>query len=340
MPRFSTQSVSRILTEREGLQRIELAEGRKAFVLTELIGPVAVGDRVVVNTTAVDFGLGTGGWDVVHWNLSRESFLGSSAGAVMKLRYTSLQVDVGASEIELGDRSGGLDGVPVVVCQLHSQVPCVAATFKHRAPSRSLVFVMTDWGALPVVLSDVLAQSRSTGLIDAVVSAGEAFGGDYEAVTVTSALQVAGTLAGADALVVGPGPGVVGTGTALGFTGLESAAVLDAAARLGGVPIMCVRYSDADARERHRGVSHHTRTALDHAQGPVTVAVPAPMSAVTIDGRPTIRVVDVPDMGELLQAQSLAVTTMGRGLRDDPAFFRYAGAAGIAAAETLERGLP
>ena len=40
-----------------------------AYVLTQLTGAVAVGDRVVVNTTAVELGLGTGGWHVVHWNL-------------------------------------------------------------------------------------------------------------------------------------------------------------------------------------------------------------------------------------------------------------------------------
>ena len=33
---------------------------------------MAPGDRVVVNTTAVDLGLGTGGWHVVHWNLARD----------------------------------------------------------------------------------------------------------------------------------------------------------------------------------------------------------------------------------------------------------------------------
>ena len=43
-------------------------------MLTHLIGTVAVGDRVVMNTTAVDLGLGTGGWNVVHWNLARDQW--------------------------------------------------------------------------------------------------------------------------------------------------------------------------------------------------------------------------------------------------------------------------
>ncbi len=61
MPRFASAVVHEILSERRGLQRVELAGGDRAFVLTELIGSVDVGDDVVVNTTAVDLRLGTGG---------------------------------------------------------------------------------------------------------------------------------------------------------------------------------------------------------------------------------------------------------------------------------------
>jgi hypothetical protein len=60
MPRFVTSTVTEILRERPGLQRVATGEGR-AYVLTDLVGPVAPGDGVVLNTTAVDLGLGTGG---------------------------------------------------------------------------------------------------------------------------------------------------------------------------------------------------------------------------------------------------------------------------------------
>ena len=53
---------------------------------------------MVLNTTAVDLGLGTGGWHVVHWNLAREELDEPGPGHIMKLRYTSLQVDAGAAE--------------------------------------------------------------------------------------------------------------------------------------------------------------------------------------------------------------------------------------------------
>ena len=102
--------VTAIVSERTGLQRVEV-DGEKAYVLTQLVGPVAVGDRVVMNTTAVELGLGTGGSHVVHWNLARESWAHAGPGHIMKLRYTSLQVDTGAAE-ELGpfDPASGLAG--------------------------------------------------------------------------------------------------------------------------------------------------------------------------------------------------------------------------------------
>ena len=132
MPSFRTGVVTAILSERTGLQRVEVG-GEQAYVLTQLVGPVAVGDRVVMNTTAVDLGLGTGGWHVVHWNLARESWSQPGPGHIMKLRYTSLQVDTGAAE-ELGrfDAATSLAGTPVVVCGLHSQVASVAAAIRQR----------------------------------------------------------------------------------------------------------------------------------------------------------------------------------------------------------------
>jgi hypothetical protein len=95
VPSFRTGTVTALLSERPGLQRVEV-DGKRAYVLTQLIGTVAVGDRVVVNTTATELGLGTGGWDVVHWNLERDEWGEPGAGHEMKLRYTSLQVDTGA----------------------------------------------------------------------------------------------------------------------------------------------------------------------------------------------------------------------------------------------------
>jgi hypothetical protein len=349
VPSFSTFTVAQLLAERDGLQRVGLDDGSRAYVLTELVGAVAVGDRVVVNTTAVDLGLGTGGWHVVHWNLSRETWQAPGSGHIMKLRYTSLQADTGSAEEHHPERLGGvpdLGGLPVVVCGLHSQVGCVAAAFTAVAPGRRLVYVMTDGAALPLALSDLVAALRERGLLAATVTAGQAFGGDLEAVTVPSALAIAARIAAADVVVVAMGPGVVGTGTALGATALEVAPLVDTAAALGAAPVVALRCSSADPRPRHRGISHHTRTALQLAARSATLAVPrGPFEAQLhseiathgLDQRHGVAVVDVPDMAAVLREMDLTVTTMGRGPEDDPVFFAAAGAAGVLAA-ALARG--
>src|SRR4051794_14346618 len=200
-----------------------------------------------MNTTAVELGLGTGGAHFVHWNLARESWSEPGPGHVMKLRYTSLQTDTGTGEEwEDGDGIPTLGGMPVVACGLHSQVACVAAAFKANAPEARLVYVMTDGGALPMALSDLVHGLVTVGLLDGTVTAGQAFGGEVEAVNVPSALWLARYALGADAVVVGLGPGVVGTDTALGTSSLDVVPALDAATALGGTPILCVRASGAD----------------------------------------------------------------------------------------------
>ena len=329
--RFRTARVVELLAEREGLQRVETTEGR-AFVLTHLTGPVSVGDDVVVNTTAVDLGLGTGGWHVVHWNLARRDWGEPGPGHLMKLRYTSLQVDTGGAE-ESGDVPVELGGVPVVACSLHSQIAGVAATVHHLRPEARVVYVMTDGAALPLALSDLVASLRQAELVVSTVTAGHAFGGDLEAVTVASALALAVHRLDADVVVVAMGPGVVGSGTSLGTTALEVTSILHAASALGGTPIACVRVSDADARDRHRGISHHTRTALAHTLVPV--AVPLPPSVDPSELGETIHqvhTVEVPDVAALLTEAGLHVTTMGRGPTEEPRFFESCAAAGAVAA--------
>ncbi|HYH49831.1 MAG TPA: DUF3866 family protein, partial [Acidimicrobiia bacterium] len=255
MPSFRTGVVVRELEARRGLQRVEVDLGdgpERAYVLTQLTGPVEAGDRVVVNTTAVELGLGTGGWHVVHWNLARDEWRQPGPGHVLKVRYTSLQTDVGSTEETLGDPGGSgspearpsgavemgdLGGMPVVAAGLHSHLPAIAAAFKDAAPEARLVYLMTDGAGLPLALSDLVAALADRGLLDATITCGQAFGGDYEAVSPHSALAVARYGAAADAAVEVMGPGVAGTGTRLGFSAIEVGPVLDAVTALGGQPI-------------------------------------------------------------------------------------------------------
>ncbi len=320
--------MTELLAEREGLQRV-LVDGERAYVLTQVVGTVAPGDRVVVNTTAVDLGLGTGGWHVVHWNLERDALDRPGPGHIMKLRYTSVQLDTGAAE-EHHDVPADLLGTPVVVGTLHSQVPLVAAAYLREHPAARVVYVMTDGAALPLALSDLVVAMRDGGLVHATVTAGQAFGGDLEAVSVPSALALAVHVLDADLVVVAMGPGVVGTGAALGTTAVEAAAVLDAAVALGGDAVCCVRASGADARPRHRGVSHHVSTVLDLVRSRVTVAT-VPEADIARSDHDVV-VTDPVDVATWLDERGVRVTTMGRGPADDPLFFAAGAAAGVVAA--------
>src|SRR6187402_1676933 len=234
MPSFRTGKILRLLEERAGLQRVEVDLGdgpERAYVLTQLTGRVDPLDDVVVNTTAVELGLGTGGWHVVHWNLAREGWSERGPGHIIKSRYTSLQADVGSSEEHLESLAEveSIDGMPVVAAALHSQVPAVALAVKESAPDARVAYVMTDGAGLPIALSDLVATLCDRGVVDATITCGHAFGGDYEAVSIFSALAVARHVAHADVTVVAMGPGIVGTNTRLGFSGMEVGAILDAA---------------------------------------------------------------------------------------------------------------
>ncbi len=358
MPAFRSGRVTTVLSQRKGLQRVEVDLGsgpERAYVLDQLTGTVAAGDRVVVNTTAVDLGLGTGGWHFVHWNLERDTWEEPGPGHILKARYTSLQVDVGSTEEHLDAELAGrtsIEGMPVVVAALHSQLPGVAVTIRALRPDARIAYVMTDGAALPLALSDLVAELRDRSLLDATVTCGHAFGGDYEAVTVFSALAIARHVAAADVTIVVMGPGIVGTNSSLGFTGIEMGSILDAVTGLGGVPIACLRASFADPRERHQGISHHTATTLMLAtRSRVVVPVPAvdgeveqtlltDLAETGIDARHTVETVEIPDVVALFADHNLHVTSMGRPAADDPVLFQCAAAAGVSSVNELAPPVP
>jgi hypothetical protein len=338
VPSYETRRVVELLSERPGLQRVGLDGGGRAYVLVDVIGPVAVGDAVVVNVTAVELGLGTGGWDVVHWNLARSQWRQPGPGHIMKARYTSVQIDSGAAEEAVGDLPTNLNGFPVVVCSLHSQLAAVAVAFADAAPSARLAYLMTDGGALPLALSNLVCELMDRKLLSTTITAGQSFGGQYEAVGVADGLALASTMA--DAVVVAMGPGGVGTGTQLGASALEVAPNLWLAHQLGGRPVAAVRASGVDPRPRQRGLSHHWRTALGLLGAPGSIAVPSGAEGdelrihirhLLVDDSRVISV-DVPDVIQRFEELDLRVTSMGRQAFEDPLLFRCAAAAGMVAA--------
>lgn len=345
-----------------GFQRLSVAcdcddSERDAAAYPALCGVCAVKDRVLLNTTAQDLGLGTGGVDLVVARLGEaRSPAGTaieqwSGGHIMKLRYTPLQLDVLSVEEEnsphhqVMKEARSLCGMPVVCCGLHSQVPFVAAAVRQAAPAARVAYVMTDEATLALPMSDVVRQCKSSGLIDATVTCGQAFGGDLEAVNTHSGLLAAKHAAQSDVAVAAIGPGVAGTGTPFGHGGVAQGETINAAATLGGTPIAVVRMSFAEERSRHFGVSHHTRSALAAvALAPAVVALPRLgrekdqaladwLDADGIRGRHTVEAEDRPY--DLPDVKGIAVTTMGRTPEEDAAFFASAAAAGRAAARRL-----
>src|SRR6185295_756186 len=86
-----------------------------------------------------------------------------------------------------------------------------------------------------------------------------------------TALLAARLVVGADVAVLAQGPGNLCTGTRWGFSGVAAGEAVNAVAALRGRPVAALRVSEADARERHRGVSHHSQSVLDLVLGDVEV---------------------------------------------------------------------
>jgi hypothetical protein len=319
-------TVTAIVERLEGLARIEV-DGVACIAYPELTGPVALGDEVVVNVQARELELGSGGFDVLYANLTRGLELSAAEGAhVMKLPYTPLQVAVRHAEEdrELADDLGGL---PVVCCSLHSQV---APVFAGLAGAKA-AYVQLPGGALPLPLSVAVRVLRERGLLETTVSVGACVGGEVACVSAASGLGWAAAQ-GFEAVVCAVGPGIVGTGSRLGHGGLAAADAANAAAALHGAPVLAVRISGADERDRHRGVSHHTRAVIESCLGDVAVAWPAGFDAP--DWLEPREEVDVSEWREA--CEGLPLSHMGRGPDDDPSFFAAAFAAGKLA-RSLER---
>lgn len=356
MPQFNTGVVSKILQSSDQIERATVKLGRRnrrATNFPEFTGPLQVGDRVVINTTGVDLRLGTGGDDFVVWNLDNTKAGSTSGGHILKLRYTPWQIDRLVAEAPEGPHhetlkdASSLGGMPVVACGLHSQVGAAAAMLKHMDADLRIAYIMTDGAALPIAHSDLVAELKAKNLLDATITAGHAFGGDLECVNIFSSLLAASEALNADVTIASVGPGIVGTQTLLGHTGMDQGQMISATAALGGRPVAALRISFADPRPRHHGVSRHSLTALRFgAVARSTIAVPdleleelnSVMVALAGEGLSEmhdVRIVDAWETEMALKEFDLAPTTMGRSFEEDRAFFESAGAAGLLAGRLI-----
>jgi hypothetical protein len=305
-------NVTAIVEQYEDFVRLEV-DGVPCVAYSGLTGALEVGDDVLVNVQARELGLGSGGFDILHANLTRGLGLEPEPGAhVMTLPYTSLQHAVPHVE-EHGKLAESLDGMPVVCCSVHSQlVPVCAALSGLR-----VAYVQLAGGAIPVALSDAVRALRERGLLELVVAAGPCVGADAQAVNVYSALAWC-KARGSNIAVCSIGPGIVGTGTTIGHGGVAAAQAVNATAALGGRPVVAPRVSGADERPRHRGHSHHTEAVL-------RLCLVEPQLPEDLD-----------PVGWREASEGLPLSHMGRGPDEDPEFFAAAFAAGRLARSLIE----
>ena len=331
----------------------------RAVAYEALTGVPVAGERVRLEVSALDRALGTGGHAMVSARLDVLPADPPREGHLVKARYMPDQVMVtgvdeqgtthhGLLSQPIGDLD--LEGMPVVVADLHSSLPAVLAGLRSPNGARQprVVYVMTDGGALPLAYSRLVAALSEAGWLAGTVTAGQAWGGDIEAVSIHNALLAARHVLHADAAIVIQGPGNLGTETPWGFSGVACGDAVNAIATLGGRPVACLRVSQADARPRHLGISHHSMTAYGRvALAGADVVVPllegvlgaqvrreAEILCEPRPGAAQHRLVEVPVDGlmELLRAAEaetgVRLSTMRRGLDEDTAAFIAAAAAG------------
>ncbi|WP_460364354.1 DUF3866 family protein [Actinocorallia lasiicapitis] len=351
MIRWRKGTVESIRREWPGAVELDLLiDGAPARGLAypALVGRPEPGDEVLLNTTALAMGLGTGGYAMVIAIPDRLPPDPTGPGHLVKARYTPLQATVlGADEQDSPHHAilaaaDSLDGMPVIIADLHSALPALLSGLLAGKPDARVVYVMPDGGALPAWFSMSTAQLKTAGALAATVTVGQSFGGDLEAVTVHTGLLAARLVLHADVAIIAQGPGNLGTGTTWGFSGVTAGEAVNATSILGGRPVASLRVSSGDARQRHYGISHHSltaygRVALTRADVPVPVldgdfgALVTSQASALATRHDLIRV-PVDGLADTLAADEknwgVRMSTMGRRLDGDLEYFLTCAAAG------------
>ena len=318
----------------------------KAVNYDNLTGSIEIDDNVILNTTAVDLSLGTGGYHFVLFNYSNESRTIEGEGHIMKLRYTPYQLKCLTAEEEVSqyhDLFNDFDNLNkkiFIVGTLHSMLAPLASMIKWLNPTLRINYLMTDGGALPLQFSNTVRELKEKDIIDKTISIGHAFGGDLECVNIYTGLIASSEILDSDVTIITMGPGIVGTGTKFGFSGIEQGYYIDAVNNLNGTPFIVPRISFKDSRERHRGISHHTLTVLTkvcNTNGKLIIPnlkedkneiIKKQLEESKLLDRYEIIKEEGMDVVEALSYFNQNVTTMGRGLKEDLDYFVTLGAVG------------
>lgn len=352
-------TVLKVLESSDKIQKLEVLNSdgvvSKAIAYMDIVNVVSEGNTVLSNRIAAKLTLGTGGYDFIISNLSDpELERDKGPGHIIKMPYSPFQSAVLSVEEkdspyhDLFKQHRSIENMPVIVCGLHSHIVPAVAMLKYKRPGTKVTCVITDGAALPVALSDSLRRLRSD-LIENIISCGNAYGGDLEAVNIYTALLAAKHVNKSDIAIVAMGPGIKGTETIYGHSGIEQGWIIDAVNTLQGVPVYSPRISFADKRPRHKGISHHSLTVLrEIAKTQSRVALPKIVDPDNLNlvkdqlsdnglfDKHSISFEDTAELAEALASFSLEAHSMGRNIKDDPCFFEAAACAALAALGSME----
>ncbi|MDG5787689.1 DUF3866 family protein [Evansella sp. AB-P1] len=343
--------VTEIIEETDEIIRMKTSGGiGKAILYRKLHPKVIPGDWVNVNITAAVLGLGTGGWDIVR-SVVDKTMVGESVkkkhGHIMKPRYLSDQhslLTVESPESKhhsLFQKKLMLEGRKVFLCELHSMLPIVYFLMKIIKEKEPLVVIFSDEASLPLAMSRHLSYLNKQSSFFSI-STGQAFGAQEESINIVTALQYINEVFGEGMVLITLGPGVVGSNSHYGYSGLAQGNWANMVGALGGKPVWIPRMSGADSRERHQGISHHTLTPLTELTLTESV-VPIPVGNYSDkwlkESRDFLSEIDyidlqtiseeklTPYLEEVQRLSPFPLTSMGRTIDKDPLFFL-----GIAAA--------
>lgn len=337
-----TATVEKIIEETEKHQILKLKERSiPAICFVSLSGKISPNDKVIINTTASDLSLGTGGYDFVVAVLNKgEQFIETEDKShVMKLNYTPLQFAVPHFE-ETEDYEKAVEkfknnpiSIKVFVLTIHSHLIPFFAVAKSFKPSKKGVLIINDSCALPIFTSKTIDFLRREGFVKKVITTGNAFGGDVETVNIYSALIAAGYAFDADYIVVAPGYGLKGTGSDYGHSAQHFTEAINASLRLSFETYLVSRISFADKRTRHFGISHHTCDVYEMCLKKPVLIVPN-LNYLDEKSRDTIQLqlkkhffdaqityVDIEKAAEAIEPYKGMLQSMGRSYNNDPIFF-------------------
>ena len=272
---------------------------------------------------------------------------------MIKLNYTSLQHPVEPVEAPLGEEAAAAPAPPVLILPLHGHLAPACWAAGQVRPGLRVGYVQTAGGALPGSLSRDVAELRERGLLTGHVTAGPAYGGEHDAIGLVGALDAAPRRLGWQAIVCGPGPGILGSDTSYGHGGMAALDSAHAALALHLPTLLSPRLSSSDPRARHRGLSHHTASVIELLFG-ARCESPS-RSSTSRGGRPATDELEAVDLPSVLDAlhqvcddrhdvaveqvdleayatSGLPTVAMGRTIAEDPLFFAAALAGGGALA--------